>query len=153
METIEKIGSKELAEEISQKTDEDAPSGWTYLGRGSYRRTFQGPDGFVYKVDRYPGNKPYSGFNSHENRTFVELTERGFLWIPQFTFYQTNNDQDIMVVQFLRDTSTQDLTVTEENRKRCKEIEHNVLDAGIYNFGVDPTTGLIYLRDGGNGSY
>jgi hypothetical protein len=56
------IGNEDLAQYIdsfSWDTQEDdwgnlnpanAPKGWRYLGSGSHRHAFLGPDGFVYKV-------------------------------------------------------------------------------------------------------
>lgn len=55
------------------------PKGWSYLGEGSFRITFRGPDGLVYKRDRFPEDIQRSeGWgNRAEWVAFTEWVERG----------------------------------------------------------------------------
>lgn len=146
---LETIGSAELAKTAIEMDIYDVDSGWKYLGEGSFRRTYLAPDGFVYKVNKYHRYSKGNGYNHYENEAFVDLHRRGFLWVPRFTLYRFGDD-DIMVVQFLRDTMGKDYK-KEENKKRSGEISHHVVDSWGDNSGVDPNTGLLYIRDGGNG--
>lgn len=57
METITAIGSLELAQEIAGcRNAYEMPAGWVLAGTGTTRTAFIGPDGFVYKVARYPNS-------------------------------------------------------------------------------------------------
>jgi hypothetical protein len=57
----------------------DKPEGWEFIGSGSFRRAYRGPDGLVYKVDSDPGNVQRSEEygNRSEWNAFVEWIERG----------------------------------------------------------------------------
>lgn len=143
------IGSQELAREVLSMSDYDHPTEWSFLGNGTYRNAFRGPDGFVYKRNLYNGQSRFIGYNHVEFDTFTKLKERGFLWVPQFAAYSVN-DEVIMVVQYLRDATYRDWS-RHDNDARYQELDRLVADSGEENTGIDPETGLVFLRDGGNG--
>lgn len=155
METLEKIGSYELAEKLIKSGPEyseyEIPE-FQFINSGSYRRVFKGPDGFAYKRNIYPGTlRRRMGYNWYENKTFTHLRDNGYVWVPNFTLYEFD-DEDIMVVSYLCNPKISDLTSPEANTQRHSEIRAKVLDSDNSNLGVDPESGLIYLRDGGNGT-
>src|SRR5678815_1069331 len=74
---VDMIGSPDLAEFIHHWFHEgqdygSAPDGWEYLGSGCYRIGFLGPDGVVYKVQRYEDTSEYQT-NRGEYETWKRL--------------------------------------------------------------------------------
>lgn len=151
METKEALSSQALVDECYHDR-----SRWKRLGSGGFRSAYQGPDGLAYKLNHNTHYINTPGYNFQENKTFDTLEALGFLWVPPHTLYTVKSsagrEDHVMVVPFLRDAQLTDYNEPgTENRRRYREIIRSVIDSGGGNLGVDPTTGLLYCRDGGNG--
>lgn len=149
----DKIGYEEFARAVIELDlyGDYSDKQFEFINIGSYRSAYKGPDGFVYKRNLYDRVGKKQGFNQYENATFTELRKLGKPWVPKFTLYTVELDgteEDVMVVQFLRNPSYREVS---EQHERRREIEEVVSDSGSHNLGVDPESGLIYLRDGGGG--
>lgn len=82
------IGSPALAEQIANhpwrerrttwgtvdRMFHETPDGWSFLGEGSTRAVFLGPDGFVYKIVTY--NRELLSENFYEAYAYAEHAER-----------------------------------------------------------------------------
>lgn len=141
------LGSEEYAQVIANVNisgiyDENyrLPNDFTFLGKGSYRYAFRGPDGLVYKKDREDTVTENSG-NVAEAYKFSELSDMD--WIPKFRLFENG----ILVMPYLENLNYTTLSDEEENRIR--EIGRTVVDGFSRNIGRDPKTKKIYLRDGG----
>jgi len=83
-------------------TSGEAPDGWQFLGKGSFRSVWLSPEGVAYKVEHDPG---YSYQSDEEINNLTEAWKRGPLEgcrLPQFERYVVGDDDLVVAIEAIK---------------------------------------------------
>ena len=110
--------------------DEEAPQGWEYLGKGSFRSVWLSPEGVAYKVE-HESDERYAYQSTREVENLRSAWEKGALEgcrLPKFQKYDTPSGDIVVAIEHIKGETVYRFTRKDDNRNHWYDLMNKAED-------------------------